>query len=36
MDALSAAVPMRIDLDLQLALMAGGLYRPLAMRIGNG
>lgn len=36
MDALSAAVPMRIDLDLQLTLMASGLYRLLAVRIGNG
>ena len=36
MDALSAAVPMRIDLDLQLTLMASGLYRLLAVHIGNG
>ena len=36
MDALSAAVPMRIDTDLQLTLMASGLYRLLANRIGNG
>ena len=36
MDALSAAVPMKIDLDLQLTLMASGLYRLLAVRIGNG
>ncbi len=36
MDALSAAVPMKIDLDLQLTLMAGGLYRLPAVRIGNG
>ena len=36
MDALSAAVPMRIDLDLQLTLMASGLYRLLAVRVGNG
>ena len=35
MDALSAAVPMRIDTDLQLAVIAGGLYRLLARRIGN-
>ena len=36
MDALSAAVPMRINTDLQLTLMASGLYRLLADRIGNG
>ena len=35
MDALSAAVPMRINTDLQLTLMASGLYRLLANRIGN-
>ena len=34
MDALSAAVPMKID--LQLTLMASGLYRLLAVRLGNG
>lgn len=36
MDALSAAVPMKIDLDLQLTFMASGLYRLLAVRVGNG
>ena len=36
MDALSTAVPMRINTDLQLTLMASGLYRLLASRIGNG
>ncbi len=36
MDALSAAVPMKVDLDLQLTLMASGLYRLLAVRAGNG
>ena len=36
MDALSAAVPMKVDLDLQLTLMASGLYRLLAVRLGNG
>ena len=36
MDALSAAVPMRIDTDLQLTLIASGLYRLLANRIANG
>lgn len=36
MDALSAAVPMKVDLDLQLTLMASGLYRLLAVRVANG
>jgi len=36
MDALSAAVPMRIDLDLQLTPMASGPYRLPAVRFGNG
>jgi len=36
MDALSSAVAMKVDLDLQLTLMASGLYRLLAGRIGNG
>ena len=36
MDARSAAVPMRINTDLQLTLMASGLYRLMANRIGNG
>ena len=36
MDALSAAIPMRINTDLQLTLMASGLYRILANRIENG
>ena len=36
MDALSAAVPMRIDTDLQLTLIASTLYRLLAIRVGNG
>ena len=35
MDAMSAAVPMRINADLQLTLMASGLYRILANRIGG-
>ena len=35
MDALSAAVPLRIDLDLQLTLMASALYRLLANRLGE-
>ena len=35
MDAFSAAVPMTINLDLQLTLMASGAYRLLAARVGN-
>ena len=35
MDALSAAVPLRIDLDVQLTLMASALYRCLANRPGE-
>ena len=36
MDALSSAVAMKVNLDLQLTLMASSLYRLLATRIGNG
>jgi transposase len=36
MDALSSAVAMKINCDLQLTLMAGSLYRLLAQKIGNG
>jgi hypothetical protein len=36
MDALSSAVALKVDLDLQLTLMASGLYRLLARRIGRG
>ncbi len=36
MDALSAAVPLKIQIDLQLTLMASALYRILATRLGNG
>ncbi len=36
MDALSAAVPLKIDIDLQLTVMAATLYRLLADRIGHG
>ena len=36
MDALSAAVPLKIQIDLQLTLMASALYRILAKRLGNG
>ncbi len=36
MDARSAAVPMRIDLDVQPTLMASSLYRLLGIRVGQG
>jgi hypothetical protein len=36
MDALSSAVAMRVNCDLQLTLMASSLYRLLAGRIGRG
>jgi hypothetical protein len=36
MDALSSAVAMKVNCDLQLTLMASSLYRMLATRIGNG
>lgn len=36
MDALSSAVAMKVNCDLQLTLMASSLYRHLAQRIGNG
>ncbi len=36
MDALSSAVAMKVDCDLQLTLMASSLYRLLASNIGNG
>jgi hypothetical protein len=36
MDALSSAVAMKINCDLQLTLMASSLYRLLAGRVGNG
>jgi hypothetical protein len=36
MDALSSAVAMKINCDLQLTLMASRLYRLLAIRIGQG
>ena len=35
MDALSAVGPMKIDVDVQLTVMASTLYRILAKRIGN-
>lgn len=36
MDALSSAVALKINCDLQLTLMASSLYRHLGQRIGNG
>jgi hypothetical protein len=36
MDALSSAVAMKVNCDLQLTLMASSLYRLLAAQIGNG
>jgi hypothetical protein len=36
MDALSSAVPMKVNCDLQLTLMASSLYRLLGTQIGNG
>lgn len=36
MDALSSAVAMKVDMDLQLTLMANSLYRLLGDRVGNG
>lgn len=36
MDALSSAVAMKVNCDLQLTLMASSLYRLLAVGIGNG
>lgn len=36
MDALSSAVALRINCDLQLTLMASSLYRLLGQRLGNG
>ena len=36
MDALSSAVPLKVNLDVQLTLMASSLYRLLALKIGNG
>ncbi len=36
MDALSSAVAMKVNLDLQLTLMASSLYRLMGHRIGNG
>jgi transposase len=36
MDALSSAVAMKVNLDLQLTLMASSLYRLFGAKIGNG
>ena len=36
MDALSSAVAMKVNCDLQLTLMASSLYRLLALKIGRG
>jgi hypothetical protein len=36
MDALSSAVAMKVNLDVQLSLMASSLYRLMAQRIENG
>jgi hypothetical protein len=36
MDALSSAVAMKVNLDLQLTLMASSLYRLLGSKVGNG
>jgi len=36
MDALSSEVPMKVNLDMQLTLMASGLYRLLGSHVGNG
>jgi hypothetical protein len=36
MDALSSAVAMKVDCDLQLTLMASSLYRLLGARVGKG
>ena len=35
-DALSSAVPLRVEVDLQATLMAGGLYRLMATQVGCG
>src|SRR5207245_1913937 len=36
MDALSSAVAMKVDCDLQLTLMASSLYRLFASQVGHG
>ena len=36
LDALSSGVPLKVEVDLQLTLLAGTLYRLLAEQIGQG
>ncbi len=36
MDALSSAVPMKVNCDVQLTIMASSLYRLLGTKLGNG
>ena len=36
MDALSSSVPLKVDVDLQVTLMASSLYRMVAARVGRG
>ena len=36
LDALSSGVPLKVEVDLQLTLLAGTLYRLLAENIGQG
>ena len=36
LDALTSAVPLKIDVDLQLTVMASALYQILARRVGHG
>ena len=36
MDALRSSVPLKIEVDIQLTLMASTLYRLLALRVGRG
>ena len=36
MDALSSAVAMKVNCDLQLTIMASSLYRLLGTKVGNG
>ena len=36
MDALSSAVPLKVDVDLQATLLAGSLYRLVATQLGRG
>ena len=36
MDALSATVPMKINVDVQLTVIASVLYRLLGLRVGHG